>query len=123
MASEPIAETPVAANHISADVARGSATDFLLDNVGNLLSAGEPHLMVSAVRAMWIVPVGLGYLHTGVLGTVGVVAVDEETGQVIAWTPVAVMKAAAHRLRELHEPELTTKFRSLIALDTSATGK
>jgi hypothetical protein len=77
--------------------------------------------MISAVRAMWIFPVQLAYLHTGVLGSVGVVAVDKETGQVIAWTPISEMKAASRRLRALHEPELSEQFQDTMSLQTPAT--
>ena len=95
---------------ISPDEARAAVTDFLLDHVGNQLLAGKPYLMVSAVRATWIVPVQLSYISSDLLGVVGVVAVDEETGRVIAWTPIDQMKAASRDLREAHEPELTTQF-------------
>ncbi|OGO40989.1 MAG: hypothetical protein A2Z04_08020 [Chloroflexi bacterium RBG_16_57_9] len=72
--------------------------------------------MVSAVRAVWIVPVHLAYIHTGTVGSVGVVAVDEETGQVIAWTPIVEMKAASRTLKESHEPELSKEFQSFMAM-------
>ena len=107
-------------NQVSADDAQAAATEFLLDNLGHLLVAGEPHLMVSAVRAMWIVPVQLAYIHTGVLGSVGVVAVDQETGQVIAWTPISRIKAASRRLRAEHEPELSEQFEVSRSLHTAA---
>lgn len=94
--------------------ARASATDFLLDHVGNQLTAGAPHLMIAAVRALWIVPVQSGYIHTGILGTVGVVAVDDETAQVVGWTPIPQMKAASRVLRESREPELSESFHSFI---------
>ncbi len=108
-------EAPTLTHRISPDEASTAATDFLLDHVGNQLIAGRPHLMVSAVRAVWIVPVQLAYIHTGTLGSVGVVAVDEETGQVIAWTPISEMKAASRQLREGHEPELSAQFKSFMA--------
>jgi hypothetical protein len=71
--------------------------------------------MVSAVRTVWVVPVQLAYVHSGTLGDVGVVAVDEETGHVIAWTPIAEMKAASRKLREAHEPELSEQLRAFMA--------
>ena len=114
MASKLMYETPTAGSHIDADAARAAATDFLFDHLGNQLVPGEPHTMVSAVRAVWIVPVQLAYIHTGVLGSVGVVAVDQETGQVVAWTPIPQMKAASRRLREA-QPDLDGQFKSFIA--------
>ncbi len=94
--------------------ARASATEFLLDHVGNQLTAGAPHLMIAAVRALWIVPVQFGYIHTDVLGTVGVVAVDDETAQVVGWTPIAQMKTTSRALRESREPELSESFQSFV---------
>ena len=107
--------TTATSQHISAEEAQASAIDFLLDHVGNQLVAGEPHLMISAWRAVWIVSVHLAYIHTGPLGSVGVVAVDDETGQVVAWTPIEQMKAASRRLREAGEPAISEQFRSLMA--------
>ena len=99
-------------NHVSSEQACAAVTEFLLDHVGHLLGVGDPHVMVSAMRTVWIVPVQLSYLHTGVLGTVGVVAVDEELGQVVAWTPISDMKEASRRLRALHEPRISEQFQS-----------
>lgn len=93
---------------------RGAATDFLLDHMGNQLTAGTPYLMVAAIRALWIVPVQLGYIHTGTIGTVGVIAVDDETAQVVGWTPIAQMKSAIQNLRENREPELSESFQTFM---------
>jgi hypothetical protein len=78
MAAHSFVDPPTLTNHVGPDDACASATEFLLDHLGNHVMAGEPHLMVSAVRAVWIVPVQLAYLHSGTLGSVGVVAVDEQ---------------------------------------------
>lgn len=115
MAEASAYDIPTLTHRISPDEACAAATDFLLDHVGNQLVAGWPHLMVSAVRAIWIVPVQLAYVHTGTLGEVGVVAVDEETGRVIAWTPIPHMKAASRELREARGPELFEQFRTFMA--------
>jgi len=78
MARALVDVAPTLTHRIGPDEACAAATDFLLDHVGNQLAAGQPHLMVSAVQATWIVPVQLAYIHSGTLGAVGVVAVDEE---------------------------------------------
>jgi hypothetical protein len=75
--------------------------------------------MVSALRSAWIVPAQLAYIHTGTLGSVGVVAVDDETGQIIAWTPISDMKAASCQLRESREPELSAQFRAFMDAQTA----
>jgi hypothetical protein len=111
MSSEAAYQGPLPPKRISAEDARAAATDFLLDHVGNQLVAGGPLLMAAALRAVWIVPVQLAYIHTGTIGSVGVIGIDEETGQVIAWTPIAEMRAASRRLREAH-PDLDVQFQS-----------
>ena len=122
MTQAAINEPPPLTQRISPDEARAAATDFLLDHVGNQLVAGQPHLMVSAVRATWIiVPVQLAYVHSGTLGSMGVVAVDEETGRVIAWTPIAQMKAAGLELRAAHEPELSKQFQTFMTTRSQET--
>jgi hypothetical protein len=110
MSTASIHEIPTLTGRISPDEARAAATDFLLDHVGNQVVASQPHLMVSAVWTTWIVPIQLAYVHTDSIGEVGVVAVDEETGQVVAWTPIDQMKAAGRALRLAHEPELSRQF-------------
>ena len=100
---------------ISAEEAQAAATDYLLDHVGNQLIAGQPHLMTSLLHEVWIVPVHLSYLPTGLLGSVGVVAIDSETGKAIAWTPVEQMKAASRALCEMAEPQLASQFQSFMA--------
>lgn len=94
--------------------ARNAAPDFLLDHLGNQITAGAPYLMIAAIRALWIVPVQLGYIHTGPIGTVGVIAVDDETAQVVGWTPIPQMKTASEELRSSREPELSESFQSFM---------
>ena len=99
---------------IDSEDARDFATDFLLDHVGNQLVAGQPLRMISAVSATWIVPIQLAYIQSGLLGNVGVVAVDEKTGQVVGWTPIEQMKEASRKLREEHEPGLSEQFTAIM---------
>lgn len=107
--------------HSTNTAARDAATEFLLDHVGNQLIAGQPYLMLGALHASWIVPVQLAYPHTGIIGTVDVLAVDDETKRVIGWTPIAQMKLASQQLRESREPALTEQFRSFMASSSTTT--
>jgi hypothetical protein len=70
---------------ISAEVARAIGADFLLMKVGNLLAAGEPRLPPSRLdgRRVWKVPILLGNVRQGLLGEVGELLVDAETGRVL----------------------------------------
>jgi hypothetical protein len=74
-----------ARSSISAEVAREIGSDFLLMKVGNLLAAGEPRLPPSQVdgRRVWQVPILLGNVRQGLLGEVGELLIDAETGRVI----------------------------------------
>jgi len=100
--------------YTSPSQAQSAATEFLLDHVGNQLIAGRPHLMVSTGGAVWVIPIQLTYIHTGPLGIVGVVAVDDESGQVTASTPLAQIKLESRKLREQHEPVVSQQFQTFL---------
>jgi len=67
--------------HISAETAQEIADDFLLMEVGDLLSAGDPSLR-AAERLSWEVPILLRDAVQGNLGEVGRLLVDAETGAI-----------------------------------------
>jgi hypothetical protein len=74
--------------HISADVltpeaARRRANGWLLDNVGNLLLAAEPELVVGD-RIVWRAPVILTSPSRGHIGTLGTLDLDAVSGEVLA---------------------------------------
>ncbi len=64
----------------SASAARRMVGRFLADEIGYLLRAGEPTLVV-AEHICWRVPALLAFPETGPVGTVGTVDVDVQTGQ------------------------------------------
>ena len=104
----------------TSESARDAATEFLLNHVGNQLMAGQPYLMLGALHVTWIVPVQLAYPQTGILGTVGVLAVDDETQHVIAWTPIEQMKQASRQLRANREPALSEEFLAFMSPATAS---
>ncbi len=69
--------------NITPFIARQKVNVLMLDRVGNLLHGGEPELAVSD-RLSWRVPVLLSTPHRGLMGQVGVVQVDAQTGEVLA---------------------------------------
>jgi hypothetical protein len=71
--------------NITAPVARQNVDDLLLNDVGNLLYAGEPELFLSGDGLFWRVPVHYALPSQGDLGIVGTLAVDIQTGEV-RWT-------------------------------------
>lgn len=115
MLSPTVERKPRLTVHATPEDAQEAATEFLLDFVGSQLVAGKPLSMTSALRSVWIVPVALAYVHTGALGEIGVIAVDEETGEVVAWTPIEQMKAASRALRAASEPELSQHFHAAMS--------
>ncbi|OQZ00503.1 MAG: hypothetical protein B6D41_00040 [Chloroflexi bacterium UTCFX4] len=83
---------------IPANVAQQRAQEFLRENELIRFSVGAPRRMVSALRSVWSVPVELRYPDYGLVGQVGIIAVDEETGNVVAWTPRTEMLTTAGEL-------------------------
>jgi len=68
--------------------------------VGNLLQSGEPDLLVGEDAVFWDVPVFYALPDRGILGHVGHVLVDAQTGDLKLndSTPFEEMKANAKRL-------------------------
>jgi hypothetical protein len=67
---------------VTAFTAQRKVSKLVLDRVSNLLCGNEPTLVV-ADRLRWRVPVWLGFRTTGLVGKVGEIDVDMETGEVL----------------------------------------
>ena len=65
---------------LSAQEACDIADEFLANEVGNLLMATNPHLTEDA---LWAMSITLGNAVRGVLGEVGTIRVDANTGSVL----------------------------------------
>lgn len=68
--------------HVSAAEARRRASRLVASEIGNLLFGGEPTLSVGE-RICWSVPILLAFPDSGLIGQVGAVDVDTETGAVL----------------------------------------
>ena len=68
--------------HVTAFSAQRKVNRLMLDRVSNLLCGNEPTLIVTD-RLRWRVPVWLGFPAIGLVGKVGEVDVDVETGEVL----------------------------------------
>jgi len=66
--------------NVSAFVARQKANRFLIAQVGDQLCAGEPELVVGAALR-WRVPAQYAPSRRGVLGVVGHLLIDADTGE------------------------------------------
>ncbi len=66
--------------HYSAEAARRAVGRFVAGEIAYLLRSGEPSLVMTE-RIVWRVPVDLTLPSHGVVGTVGQIDVDVETGE------------------------------------------
>jgi hypothetical protein len=67
---------------VTAFSAQRKVSRLMLDRVSNLLCGNEPTLVVSE-RLRWRVPIWLGFAESGLVGKVGEVDVDVETGEIL----------------------------------------
>ena len=68
--------------NVDAKTARKAATAWLASEVGNMLLAGKPQLVISQTT-VWRLPALLTSSEQGTIGEVGTVDVDASTGQVL----------------------------------------
>lgn len=102
------AETPTL--QLSPMRARAVANRFVLENLPDRFSAGEPRVLTFPVRTVWIIPVELTYPGIGIVGQVGFVAVDGEQETVVGWTPFDVMTSTAQQLYTSHQDAIEAAF-------------
>ena len=67
---------------VTAATARRRANRFILDKISYLIGAEQPTL-VETDRFVWRVPVALTYPDRGIVGQVGSIDVDAETGELL----------------------------------------
>ena len=109
-----ILERPAPAERrIGADEAMREAERFLNRHLGHLLAAGTPQRVLFPLRSTWVVPVQLTYPGCGVIGEVGMVVVDETTGEVVAWTSPQEMYQATEKLYQEHKGEIEAAFSAI----------
>jgi hypothetical protein len=68
--------------NVTATTAQRKVSRFMLDRVSNLLCGNPPTLIVGE-RLRWRVPIWLGFPARGLVGKVGEMDVDVETGELI----------------------------------------
>src|SRR5438874_1294294 len=78
--SENLPTETLAPPKVDAEAAQGLAEEYLIDHVGDLLSAGTPQL---SERRTWEMPIVLSNAVRGKIGRVGTISVDAETGEVL----------------------------------------
>ena len=109
---------------VTAEEARRRAAVFLLDNVGNMISPGQPVLLLTAGTIRWKVPALYGLPGKGLLGQVGDLAIDVESGEILLHesspSSVEEMERRAESLARQHNDELAAEGYRLLSQDTGA---
>jgi hypothetical protein len=94
------ATTPGTASMITALEAQAEANLFLSDHLPDRFMAGDPSLDEEA--GIWRAPVLLAYAIIGPVGQTGEILVSAASGEVVSYTPLDEMKAAARALYARH---------------------
>ncbi len=87
-----------------------AANSYCLTHYGVRVSGGTPRRLALRNVEVWIVPAYLTSLGYGVVGEVGVLALDAVTREVIGATPRDEVQAAATRLKRAKRDELDAAF-------------
>jgi hypothetical protein len=80
--------------------AQAAANLFLSDHLGDRFMADSPAL--DAEANVWRVPVLLSYAVIGPVGQTGEILVSTASEEILSYTPIEEMKAAARVLYEQH---------------------
>ena len=86
------------------------ASQFVLAHFRDRFSAGFPTRVVFPTRSIWAAPVVLTYPKLGLVGEVGMVAIDAELGNVVGWTPFEEMESTAKALYEGKKRDIEIAF-------------
>ena len=93
--------------------ARRMGEDFVADHLGDQIGVGTPWHVVSVLHSAWVVPLIVTSPGYGIVGTVGVLVVDEEFGHITAWTTAEDIEANVNRLIAEKGADLETAFESV----------
>jgi len=98
------------AQKIDSRTALKIANKFILENMRDRFSVGSLKRVMFPTREVWIISVVLTYPKKGIVGEVGAIAVDGETGGIVGWTPIEEIEAAAKNLYEGEKEEIEAAF-------------
>jgi hypothetical protein len=86
---------------VTALQAKGEANLWLSERLPDRFAAETPRL--DRERECWCVPVVLSYTMLGVIGKVGEIIIDANSGQVMDHTPTEEMKEEAKKIHMQHK--------------------
>jgi hypothetical protein len=96
---------------IDADAAQIAANEYCLLHYGTSYVGGTPRRLSLPRHELWIVPALLTSPGYGVVGEVGMVAIEVESGSVVGATPQLELRTAGARLAREKRDELDAAFR------------
>ena len=105
--------TPLSHKRVTAGQALAAARAFIADQLTDLMGTGNPWRMRSPFGGVWVVPVWIAYPGHDRPNTVGSVAVDEATGNIVSWTPVDEVLANAELYHDRNAEAIAAGFDSL----------
>lgn len=105
---------------VSAEQALEAAREFVADHLTDLMGTGTPWRMASPFGRVWVVPIWIAYPGFDQVGTIGSVAVDEEIGQIVSWTPFEEINANADRFYAENKQAIQSGFQGLSAKANAA---
>ncbi len=98
------------ASKVDSKAAMIIANKFIISNFKSCLAAGLPKTVSFPIRNVWIIPVLLSCPNVGIIGEVGMVAVDSESGSVVGFTPKNEMERIGKVLYEEKKDEIEIAF-------------
>ncbi|HRQ37563.1 MAG TPA: hypothetical protein PLD25_06585 [Chloroflexota bacterium] len=98
---------------LSGQEAVGIAQEFVADYLTDLMGVGVPWRMQSPLGRIWVVPVWIAYPGFEQPATIGSIAVDENSGTIISWTPIEEMKANAAQFHAINSGQIVANFSAL----------
>ena len=97
-----MAAQPVAPPYPPVQSAQRVAEQFVADNLGDQIGVGIPWRVISSLRSAWVMPLVLTAPGHGIVGTVGVLIIDEELNVISAWTPLEDIEKNVTQLAQEH---------------------
>ena len=104
--------TARASKRLDQQRAMSIANGFILRHFRDRFMAGPTHRVAWRGKPVWVASILLTYPGRGVVGEVGMIAVDARSGAVCAHTLEADLEAAAHRLTRGKWSEIEAAFHS-----------
>ena len=104
--------TAPASKPVDQEGAMSIANGFILRHFRDRFIAGPPHNVALRGKPVWVASILLTYPGRGIVGEVGMIAIDARSGAVCAHTLEADLEAAAHRLTRGKWSEIEAAFHS-----------